>query len=403
MILDNSLPLLGERSSDDALAFDEMAWAKPQFPREAVNSAGGVLVSHLKDQERIWTPEDFDNWDHALEIINNWRASHGYPLNTFQVNLRTSARRFDTSALIAQRTKRLSSIASKLQRFPTMKLSQMQDIGGCRAVLRSVSLAQQLATYYLKESGIKHPRASVDDYVSQPKDSGYRGIHLVYRYFSDKKAKENYNGLKIEMQIRSRFQHAWATAVETVGTFVQQALKSSIGQEEWLRFFALMGSAIAMRERQPLIPDTPTNRRELIQELRRYATTLDVAKRLRGYGEAMRTIKQQSAKQLKAHYYLLELDAQRTEVTVTGYKLGELTQATDKYLEVERAARDRPGADAVLVSVESLTSLERAYPNYFADTTVFVLLMQQALAERRGLAFLGGFGAKRAPRSDTVG
>jgi hypothetical protein len=40
-----------------------------------------------------------------------------------------------------------------------------------------------------------------------------------------------YNDLKIEMQLRSQYQHAWATAVETVGTFIGQALKSSIGPE----------------------------------------------------------------------------------------------------------------------------------------------------------------------------
>jgi hypothetical protein len=41
-----------------------------------------------------------------------------------------------------------------------------------------------------------------------------------------------------------------------------------------------------------------------------------------------------------------------------------------------------PGLDVVLVSVDSLSSLERAYPNYFADTRVFVELMSQALAGR---------------------
>src|ERR1019366_9744121 len=96
---------------------------------------------------------------------------------------------------------------------------------------------------------------SEDDYVDHPKASGYRSYHLIYRYFSDKKA--THNGLKIEVQIRSQLQHAWATAVETVGTFIQQALKSSQGEEDWLRFFALMGSAIAYREHGELVPDTP--------------------------------------------------------------------------------------------------------------------------------------------------
>jgi hypothetical protein len=36
----------------------------------------------------------------------------------------------------------------------------------------------------------------------------------------------------------------------------------------------------------------------------------------------------------------------------------------------------------VLVSVESINALQRAYPNYFADTGVFVQLMTQALEGR---------------------
>ncbi len=66
--------------------------------------------------------------------------------------------------------------------------------------------------------------AQKDDYIEHPKESGYHGIHLIYQYRSDKRTDNN--SLKIEVQLRSQLQHAWATAVETVGTFVQQALKS---------------------------------------------------------------------------------------------------------------------------------------------------------------------------------
>jgi len=38
------------------------------------------------------------------------------------------------------------------------------------------------------------------------------------------------------------------------------------------------------------------------------------------------------------------------------------------------------GTDAVLVSVDSVIALQRAYPNYFADTRVFLLLLTQALS-----------------------
>ncbi|MEO9230043.1 MAG: DUF6456 domain-containing protein [Devosia sp.] len=136
----------------------------------------------------------------------------------------------DPDILVAQRIKRMSSIEMKLQRFPTMTLSQMQDIGGCRAVVSDASTVNDLVDSYLT-SDLKHKLHTNDDYIISPKDTGYRGRHLIYRYYSDKIA--TYNDLKIEMQFRSQFQHAWATAVEIVGTFTRQALKSSQGEENW--------------------------------------------------------------------------------------------------------------------------------------------------------------------------
>jgi len=40
----------------------------------------------------------------------------------------------------------------------------------------------------------------------------------------------------IEIQIRSKLQHIWATAVETVGFFTGQAIKSNEGEKEWNDF-----------------------------------------------------------------------------------------------------------------------------------------------------------------------
>lgn len=201
----------------------------------------------------------------AMAVVNNWRSSNSFPLNTLQVGLRQRARQVDPDALVAQRIKRMSSIEAKLSRFKTIRLSQMQDIGGCRAVVRSVPHVRQLAELH-DTSAMKHRLLRVDDYLDTPQSSGYRGIHLIYRYYSDR--NETYNGLQIEIQLRSLLQHAWATAVETVGTFLKQALKSSQGHVEWLRFFALMGSALALRERTALVPETPTERSQLFDELR---------------------------------------------------------------------------------------------------------------------------------------
>lgn len=348
-----------------------MAGTVLNYTRGQIDAAGRTLLyTHID-------PPPVDDIVEAFDVINNWRAVHSFPLNTFQKTLRHKAKRVDAECLVAQRIKRLSSILLKLRRFPKMNLSRMQDIGGCRAVVGTVTHVNRLVNIY-ETSDIKHRVSRRDDYIDHPKPSGYRGIHVVYSYFSDR--RKTYNGLKIEMQFRSQLQHAWATAVETVGTFIQQALKSSQGEEEWLRFFALMGTAIAFRENSPAVPGTPTNRRELKDELRHFAQQLNVENRLQTFGAALRTVETAGAPK-KAHYFLLTLDPAANSVTVKAYRYHELEQATGDYLSTERAiAEQGTGADAVLVSVESMDSLRRAYPNYFLDTDAFVRAVRQAIS-----------------------
>jgi len=290
------------------------------------------------------------------------------------MNLRNSSAQNDDDPTVAQRIKRLPSIRHKLERMSTMNLSQMQDIGGCRAVLSSVDAVQNLVQYYKITTRMKHRLIREDPYIDQPKDSGYRGHHLVYRYYSDR--SETWNGLAIEMQIRSRLQHAWATAVETVGTFTQQALKSSWGDTAWLRFFAVMGSALALRERTPAVPGTPTDKAELADEIRRYAKKLDVIERLTAYGSALQ-FTEQATGLMKGHTFLLELDIPGQTLSARSYNNTLL--AAEEYSAIERAIEGQPGKDAVLVTVESLDSLRRAYPNYFLDTSVFVQTVREAI------------------------
>ena len=193
------------------------------------------------------------------------------------MSLRHRARNLDRTALVAQRIKRLPSIIRKLELLDWMTLAQMQDIGGCRAVLRNIAHVKKLMLGYQAGYGV-HKLVRCDDYIETPRKSGYRGVHLVYKYQSDGIGAP-YNDQQIEMQLRSQMQHIWATAVETVDTFTRQALKSSLGQPDWLRFFALMSSAIAIAERSPLVPGTPQEGSALIAELRAVATRLDVERR----------------------------------------------------------------------------------------------------------------------------
>ena len=182
-----------------------MGWATPQYDRREVNAAGDCLIANAQLITLM-------RRDEMLAVINNWRSSHSFPLQSFKTTLLRRAKKVDHQAIVAQRLKRLSSISAKLHRFPDMKLSQMQDIGGCRAVVENLGCVERLVKLYTKGRSKnptkRHEFLNSKDYILSPKIDGYRSVHLIYRYRSRSKKHGVYSGLKIEIQLRSKLQHA---------------------------------------------------------------------------------------------------------------------------------------------------------------------------------------------------
>ncbi len=59
-----------------------MAFAVPEYDRSIVDLAGDVLIGY--PEGLVWLEEKELDY---LEITNNWRAAHAYPLNTFQIHI----------------------------------------------------------------------------------------------------------------------------------------------------------------------------------------------------------------------------------------------------------------------------------------------------------------------------
>ena len=362
-----------------------MSWTQPQFSRGKVDAAGRLLAHSPVWLDAIDDDDvdiDAQSLEDALAIINNWRSSHSYPLQIIKMTLLSRARKIDKRALIAQRLKRLSSIDIKLRNNPNMKLTQMQDIGGCRAVVSTPAQITRVVDVY-KESIAKSPRNRPEcieeyDYIQHPKADGYRSHHFVYKYRTASPALKVYEGLRIEVQIRSRLQHAWATAVETASTFTGQALKSNVGEPDWKRFFSLMGSALAIRERLPIVPGTPRNKGRLMGELKGLSNKLCIKEVLAGWSSAVSMLEDE-AMATGTYAFLLVFDSAKKTLRVRGFNKSETTRADEEYLTVEKASASNPNVQAVLVSVESVAALRSTYPNYYADTTAFLEALDRAV------------------------
>lgn len=362
-----------------------MNWTEIKYKRTEVDRAGDVLINKNSTPQKV---------EQATNVLDNWRSAHSFPLHIFKKRLKEKSDNIakTPSPLVVQRLKRNPAILKKLQRKydrskPTMKLSQMQDIGGCRSVLPNVDLARKLCNEYYhidkntkgKHCDLKHEFKNKKDYIDSPKDDGYRSIHLIYKYYSDK--RDIYNGLQIEIQIRSKLQHIWATAVETVGHFTKQALKSNEGAKKWLRFFRLISAVFANIEGTTRVPNTPNDSDELYRQVKRLTKSLQVIEKINSWTKVLEFMGQREKTELhKPHFYLLELDIDNKQLTIATFEKNQEEKASTAYSKAEkRASLENPNKDIVLVEASTTKELKKAYPNYFLDMKEFTTMLKNYL------------------------
>ena len=187
-----------------AAPWDDMAdYEIPRFSKREIVAAGRALAGTITTADSA-----------ALEVFriaHNWRSAHVYPMRRLRMELTRTARKVHGGAITAARLKRMSSIRRKM-RTTNLTLYQLQDIGGCRVVFESTAEVERLLALY-RAGASRHTVNREWDYITNPKPDGYRSIHLVFK-FNGEDREAVYNRQTIEMQIRTKLQHSWATAVE---------------------------------------------------------------------------------------------------------------------------------------------------------------------------------------------
>lgn len=339
----------------------------PPESKQTINRAGRKLVEANAPPVEI---------EAARDIVNRWRACHAYPINTFQATLRRKISAFSGEPIVAQRLKRMPTIIDKLRRYPNMQLTTMQDIGGVRAVVESLADVNRLAADYKNRSRFAHELVDERDYIQYPRsEDGYRSLHLIYKYKNIRNAE--YDGLRLELQIRTKLQHTWATAVETMGTFLGQALKSRQGDQEWLDFFAVTSSAFAYMEDSAPVPRyAHLTQRETCVAVAEAEQRLSALAVMRGISAAVDFIAQERK---GWSYHLIVLDSLAGTVRIQAYDRDGFEEALTDYSETEMEAADGKAIEPVLVSAGPIATLRRAYPNFFLDIGEFVRIVTETV------------------------
>ena len=351
---------LGGGGCDDGAPSDsEMKLIVSNKSNRQVNMAAQRMVEWLHNDEEL-DQQDFDT-------VAAYRAAHAYPLRVVTSLLRQRAQTVDSSATVYARAKRMISIILKLQRTPTMQMTTMQDIGGCRAVVDSIgSVARLTAQFRRMKPDLDDPKEF--DYITNPKPDGYRSIHFVVKYRPKSKAYSYLPSRRIELQIRSALQHKWATALETIDLFTEQTLKTGGGQYSWKRFFVLTSTLFAMKEDCPVVPGSVASDDALLQEIRGLWRGIRIREQFDGWITAAQTLIPQEHGTNAT--YLVEVDVDQKATTVKGFSdVGDAYQA---YADAEQKNRQIRNRTAVLVSMQSVNQLRGAFPSYYGDTKAFL-------------------------------
>lgn len=308
----------------------------------------------------------------AFRIAHNWRDSHMRPLMLVRAQLAGKLRAMKNESISAARLKRMHSIRSKMRKRP-LTLYQMQDIAGCRAIVPSNNNVNDLVSYYSSDK-CRHTIQDEDNYVQSPKGDGYRSHHVILK-FNGEGADEVYNRQTVEVQIRTRAQHAWATAVEAVGLINHENIKGGDGSKEWRRFFELMSSEIAYEEDCPLCPSADAPRNEIRDELRDLSASIEAVKTLESVNRSIKHFEDSGSS--GANYFLLQFDYKTQSVSVEPFF--DYVAGSNRYVEAER---DESEKNSVLVEVNQISDLRQAFPNYFLDVGEFTERLKHAISPK---------------------
>lgn len=188
-------------------------------------------IDQLGERLKAGLPSETD-----LILLDHYRQSFG---NAYGEVLRivgdTLCQHGFNTAPTGRSAKSTTSIIDKLRR-ETVRLSQIQDIAGCRVMVTDVT-AQDEFVRLLSEKVF--PKIAVIDRRDRP-SHGYRAVHLVACI----------GGKPVEIQIRSLLQHLWAELSERLSDKLDASIKYGGGSELIRGWLSGLSEKISILEKE---------------------------------------------------------------------------------------------------------------------------------------------------------
>jgi len=351
--------------------FSRMSYPEPPSNKSAVRRAGQAISNGTASND-------------DYQLVEQWRASHGYVINTFQAWLKGHINKQGFYIEFAQRLKRRNTVIDKLQRKngdgkPLISdVAGMHDFAGCRLIFDDIAQLVNFRRYMHSSAVMKNVEHTLRhnpekyDYIEHPKFTGYRGIHDVYKHYPRgsvrKQEKKPWDGLLVEIQYRTRAQHAWATAVEISDLLDGERTKFELDQSDRGKFFSLASEIIARKHEGYRRAFDELETADLQDELRALEGHLGILRRL----ELLKQFEDEENLQKHNVLNIFRTEDGGFALEVIPFKAA--APAIEKASELEASSSS---INAVYVRSDNPKQLRSAYRNYFYDPIDFVKIIQE--------------------------
>lgn len=171
--------------------------------------SGQINVEHLKRLE-LFRSEFAEAYNFVEELL------------VHKMKLRITGRPSKSTVAIVEKLKR-----------ETVRLSQIQDIAGCRVLVQDLGMQDSL----LQTLELMLGQPDIDDKRELP-TNGYRAVHVIVRH----------KGRPVEIQVRTAMQHAWAEISEKLADTFGQSIKYGSGDGRTIEFLASLSKLTAELE-----------------------------------------------------------------------------------------------------------------------------------------------------------
>jgi putative GTP pyrophosphokinase len=230
------LPLRRPRPGHLSPVAEATRYSKGQVSRAGVHLAARLEAVRAGERAQVIDPRDEADVA-AAGVVRWWRDEHIGPMLAVRRRVAHHAAPLwvgdEEVQVVSSRRKRLPTIIDKLLR-ESVRLADMTDLGGVRAVVGTQREADELAGRLSGELEIRRVR----DWARNPRSSGYRALHLHVRHA----------GRMIEVQLRTFGQDAWANLVEEESLLAGTNYKAEHGPREVLDLFRLLGDLLGAIE-----------------------------------------------------------------------------------------------------------------------------------------------------------